>query len=49
MPLELYFKDGIAKVAIALAKAKKLHDKREDLKRRAEERDLARQVRTRRG
>src|SRR5213079_1039459 len=49
VPLELYFKDGIAKVAIALAKAKKLHDKREDLKRRAEERELARHMRTRRG
>ncbi len=42
MPLELYFKDGIAKVAIALAKAKKQHDKREELKRRVAERELAR-------
>ena len=48
VPLELYFKDGIAKVAIALAKAKKLHDKREELKRRATERELAREVRGRR-
>ena len=48
-PLELYFKDGIAKVAIALAKAKPLHDKREDLKRRATERELAREFRGRRG
>jgi SsrA-binding protein len=48
VPLELYFKDGLAKVAIALAKAKKLHDKREDLKRRAVERELARGVRGRR-
>jgi len=45
VPLELYFKDGIAKVVIALAKAKKLHDKREDLKRRVAERELARGVR----
>ena len=44
VPLELYFKDGLAKVAIALAKAKKLHDKREELRRRAAERELARGV-----
>lgn len=49
IPLELYFKDGLAKIAIALAKAKKLHDKREDLKRRASERELAREFRGRRG
>ena len=48
IPLELYFKDGIAKVAIALAKAKKLHDKRETLRRRTAERELAREVRGRR-
>ena len=33
VPLELYFKRGIAKVALALGKGKKLHDKREDAKR----------------
>jgi SsrA-binding protein len=49
IPLELYFKDGVAKVAIALAKAKKLHDKREDLKRRTAARELAREYRARRG
>ena len=48
IPLELYFKDGIAKVAIALAKAKKLHDKRDTLRRRTAERELAREVRGRR-
>jgi len=48
IPLELYFKDGVAKVAIALAKAKQLHDKREDLKRRAAQRELAREFRARR-
>src|SRR5439155_25462242 len=36
-PLELYFKAGRAKVAIALAKAKKLDDKPEELKRRVAE------------
>jgi len=48
VPLEVYFKDGLAKVAIALARAKKLHDKREDLKRREADRELARAVRGRR-
>lgn len=42
IPLELYFKDGRAKVAIALGKGKKLHDKREDERRRDDERDMAR-------
>ena len=48
VPLELYFKDGTVKVAIALAKAKKLHDKREDLKRRVAERELARSIKGKR-
>jgi SsrA-binding protein len=47
IPLEVYFKDGRAKVAIALARAKKQHDKREDLKRRDAEREMARTVRRR--
>ena len=29
IPLELYFKNGVAKVALALGKGKKLHDKRD--------------------
>lgn len=49
IPLELYFNErGRAKVAIALGKAKKLHDKREDLKRRVMDREMARAVRERR-
>ena len=49
VPLELYFDEhGRAKVAIALAKAKKVHDKREALKRRTAEREMARAVRGRR-
>jgi SsrA-binding protein len=44
VPLELYFKNGRAKVKIALGRGKKLHDKREDLKRRAVERETARAV-----
>ena len=42
VPLELYFKDGRSKVAIALGKGKKLHDKRDDERRRDDERDMAR-------
>jgi SsrA-binding protein len=48
VPLELYFTDGIAKVAIALARAKRAHDKREDVKRRAAEREMARALKGRR-
>jgi SsrA-binding protein len=44
IPLELYFKKGHAKVALALGKGKKQHDKREDLKRRITERETARAV-----
>lgn len=40
VPLRLYFNDkGIAKVELALCRGKKMHDHREDLRRRAMERD----------
>jgi len=42
VPLKLYFKDGKAKVEIGLGKGKKLYDKREDLKRKAMEREMER-------
>ncbi len=42
VPLELYFKRGLAKVAIALARGKKLHDKRDDERSRDAEREIAR-------
>src|SRR3954454_19439124 len=42
VPLELYFKNGRAKVALALGKGKKQHDKRETLKRKIQEREVAR-------
>jgi SsrA-binding protein len=45
VPLELYFRRGVAKVTIALGRGKKQHDKREDLRRRDDERDMARAVR----
>lgn len=47
VPLELYFKKGIAKVALALGKGKKLHDKRETERQRDADREMARAVRTR--
>ena len=42
VPLKIYFKDGKAKVEIGLGKGKRLYDKREDLKRKAIERDMER-------
>jgi len=47
IPLELYFKNGVAKVALALAKGKKLHDKRDTERKRDAEREMARVSRTR--
>jgi SsrA-binding protein len=47
VPLELYFKRGVAKVAMALGKGKKLHDKRDAEKQRDADREIARAVRTR--
>jgi SsrA-binding protein len=44
IPVSLYFKHGRVKVEIALAKGKKLYDHREDMKRRAEERDMEREL-----
>ena len=43
VPLDLHLVDGWAKVTIALGQGKKRYDKREDLKRRAMERDAARE------
>jgi len=42
IPLKVYFKDGIAKVEIALAKGKRQYDKREAIKTRETERELRR-------
>lgn len=47
VPLELYFKGGRAKVALALGKGKKVHDRREDIKRRMADRELARALKVR--
>jgi len=42
VPVKLYLKDSLAKVALALAKGKKLYDKRETIARREVERELGR-------
>lgn len=44
VPVRVYLKHGRIKLEIALGRGKKLHDHRESLKRRAEERDLAREL-----
>lgn len=48
VPTRLYFKDGRAKVELALARGKELHDKRRDLARRDAERQIERALRSRR-
>ena len=47
IPLILYFKRGKAKVELALAKGKKLHDKRQVLKKRDQDREMERALRRR--
>lgn len=45
VPTKMYFKKGIAKIEIALAKGKKLHDKRQTKKTRDWNREKARFIR----
>lgn len=42
VPLDIYFRRGVAKVTLALVRGKKLHDKREDLKQRESQREMER-------
>ncbi|MBO4296213.1 MAG: SsrA-binding protein SmpB [Desulfovibrio sp.] len=44
VPVRMYFQHGKVKLEIAVGRGKKLFDKREDLKRRAEERDAQREM-----
>ncbi|SFV74604.1 tmRNA-binding protein SmpB [hydrothermal vent metagenome] len=47
VPLQLYFNDrNLAKLQIALAKGKKLHDKRHDLKEKDMKRDIQRAMKS---
>ena len=48
VPLKLYFKGQRVKLAIALAKGKKLYDKRETIKRREADRETRAAVKSRR-
>jgi SsrA-binding protein len=48
VPLSLYFKDGKAKVELALARGKRTYDKRHDLARRDADREVDRALRRRR-
>jgi SsrA-binding protein len=48
VPTRLYLKDNLAKIEIALAKGKKLHDKRETIIRRETDREMARAMKTKR-
>jgi SsrA-binding protein len=42
VPLKMYFKSGRVKIAIGLARGKKIHDKRETSKKRDDQRDMER-------
>jgi SsrA-binding protein len=48
VPLSLYFSNGRAKVEIGLARGKKRYDKRESIKRREQDREMARAKSSRR-
>ena len=47
IPLQLYFKNGRAKVELAIARGKRRYDKREAIRRRETDRELQRATRTR--
>ena len=42
VPLEVFITKGFAKVEIGLAKGKKLHDKRDDIAKKDQQREMAR-------
>ncbi len=47
IPVQVYLKEGRAKLDIAIAKGKKLYDKRHDIARRDQQRELERETRDR--
>jgi SsrA-binding protein len=47
VPLSMYFKDGYAKVEIAVAKGKRTYDKRQTLRAKQDEREAQRAISTR--
>lgn len=46
VPLEIYFRNGYAKVTVALARGRKLYDKREKLKRKTQDAEARRAMTT---
>jgi SsrA-binding protein len=44
IPLSVYFSRGLAKVELALAKGKRIYDKRQDIAKRDAAREIARAV-----
>ena len=44
VPLQAYFKDGLAKVEIGLAKGKKLYDKRQDIAKKDQRREAEKEL-----
>ncbi|MFH1776904.1 MAG: SsrA-binding protein SmpB [Candidatus Omnitrophota bacterium] len=47
VPLRVYFKRGFAKIELAIAKGKRLYDKREQLRRKTTEREIERAIKAR--
>ncbi len=47
IPLEVYFREGVAKIKLALARGKRQRDKREDIKRREADREVERALKKR--
>lgn len=44
VPLQVYFKDGLAKVEIGLAKGKKIYDKRQDIAKKDQRREAEKEL-----
>ena len=47
VPLQVYFKDGKAKVEIGLARGKKLYDKRQDIAKKDQKREAEKELKVR--
>ena len=47
IPLRVYFKNGLAKMILGVARGKKLHDKRQDIAARDAKRDIDRAIKER--
>jgi SsrA-binding protein len=44
VPLDVHFRGGFAKIALGLCRGRKSHDRREELRRRTQERDMRREL-----